>query len=544
MSVHREFEISVNEIRKNLRMNLAIFRGLFFSQIAFLVFFAVQKFNQSFTSGQLPVLEDFLPLAIASFGVYLLWPVILYLFHRRSQRRQRQRTKRGATLIAEDALRALLPDGSLPLSDGLFLPRALETTHVFIGGSTGSGKTQCLSRVILSTRQRQEKALIQDAKDGEFVAKFFDEATDIIFNPFDARSVSWNIFEMIESEADYDAVAASVVPKGRGQEQFFCNAARDVLAAILRHCALSGERSNRRVWQWLSKPVPELHKMLVLNNSPAASSIESHDSGQTQGVMATLHQFAKIFRYLAEDGKQRSFSLRQWVRDPKARGFIFLSSSTKQRETLKGIHTLFIDSLANEILSLRDDPDRRIFIMADEFGALHPLSSIKDLLALGRSKGCSFFLGAQEKAQIDALYGRDVANTIVNQCNTFLIFRMNDSDSAEYFCKMFGEQEIETMETSFSSAIRDHRDSESYRNMKLTERLVLPSEIQSLPNLSFYLKISGYPLTRSGISYRHYPDIARAFVPNERFRVTASPEAAKEGRPTSDSEDLLDELDL
>jgi type IV secretory pathway TraG/TraD family ATPase VirD4 len=398
--------------------------------------------------------------------------------------------------------------------------------------------------VIPRLRKRNEKVVLYDAKDGEFVAKFLDEETDVIFNQFDARSVTWNVFEIIDNEADYDAVAASVVPKGTGQEQFFRNAARDTLAGILRYCALHGGRSNRAVWESLCKPVPELHKMLVSISSNAASTIESHDSGQTQGVIATLHQFAKIFRYMAEDDNQKSFSLKQWVRDPEQKGFIFLTSNTKQRETLKGIYTLFIDSLANEILSLRDDPERRIFIIADEFGSLHPLNSIKDLLALGRSKGCSFWIGVQEKAQIDALYGKDMANTITNQCNVFLIYRMNDTDSSEYFCKMFGEQEIETMETSFSSAIRDHRDSESYRNMKLTERLVLPSEIQSLPNLNFYLKISGYPLTRSGISYRHYPDIAPAFVPNERFTVTPTPEPAKDSHATSATKDLLDELDL
>ncbi len=533
MSAHRAFELAVNELRKNIRMNLAILRGLVGLQLVSIVVMCIMitpKNPQTMTS---PPLASYKMVIGLSFAIYLLWPVIVYRFQRRSRSWFKEKVKRGAVLIEASDLQQQLPPGSLPLSEHITLPDDFETTHVFVGGATGTGKTQGISGVITKLRKRQAKAVIYDAKDGEFVAKFFDPKRDLIFNPFDARSLAWNVFDVITAEPDFDSLAVSIVPANSIKDMFFTTAARDVLSGILRHCFVNNLRSNENIWQALNKPLKQLHKILVDVNSPAASAIENTNSPQSQGVISTCLQYAKVFKYLSNPEDKPLFSLKQWLENDKGGGFIYLSSNTKQRQTLKGIFSLFINSLANEILSLRDNPKRRIFIIVDEFGTLHRLDSIKDLLALGRSKGCSFWLGIQEKAQLDAIYGKELANSIINQCNNYCIFRMNDADSAEYFSRLFGEKESELMESTFSSGARDYRDSESYRNLRFTDKLLLPSQIQSLPNLSCLIKLSGFPLTLSEVSYRHYPDRGESFVANKHFLIEdmsskkAVPDSAK-----------------
>jgi len=539
MSAHRAFELAINELRKNIRMNLMILRGLFVLQMLIFALFFILNVKATVT-GQAPLSFDgYKTIIILSFAVYLLWPVIVWVFRRRSQCKFRERTRRGASLVTEEELSRLLPPGSIPLSDGLNLPCEFENVGVFVAGATGVGKTQLLSRVISSPRVRSARAVIFDAKESEFVAKFYNPETDLIFNPFDARSLHWNVFDVIQSDPDFDAVAASIIPQGHSQHEFFTTAARDVIAGILRYCHLRQRTSNDDIWLALCQPIRNLHRMLLAVESGAASTIEQFDSGQSQGVVSTMMQHAKIFRYLVNPEQKAAFSLRDWVRKKERPGFIFLSSNTKQRQTLRGIFSLFINALANEILSLRDDLQRRIFLIVDEFGTLHALPSIKDLLALGRSKGCSFWIGIQEKSQIDAVYGRDLANTIINQCNNYLIFRMNDSDSAEYFSRLFGEQEIESMESSFSSGSRDYRDSESYRKLRTTDKLLLPSQIQTIPNLTFYVKLSGLPLTKSSIQYRNYPDKVPAFIPNLRFLATSDNKTGPEDSGKANSNQTL-----
>ena len=62
----------------------------------------------------------------------------------------------------------------------------------FMFGSPGSGKTQAISQMTAILRQRTDfRAIIFD-RDGEMLEKFYDSKKDIIFNPFDARSIYWS----------------------------------------------------------------------------------------------------------------------------------------------------------------------------------------------------------------------------------------------------------------------------------------------------------------------------------------------------------------
>jgi len=73
------------------------------------------------------------------------------------------------------------------------------------------------------------------------------------------------------------------------------------------------------------------------------------------------------------------------------------------------------------------------------------------------------------------------------------------------------------MENSYSSGYKEVRDGESYHRSNRLDKLVLPSQIQTLPDLHFYLKLYGLPVAQCNIHYRNYPDVAAAFIPNEHF---------------------------
>lgn len=552
MKSYKGFEIFINAFRMNLKMHVKILKYVFLLHVLVLLFYSyffvknldqaernhyqqivilnLQQFKNpdnllrgklTYSLYDLPETASF-KAAKKLFGIsltcYLFYPILLWFFAAKTTEQFKEQTKRGAFLVDEEEFVRLLPKSvSIPISDTIKIPRDFETRHFFIGGASGTGKTNLISMVIQHLKERNEKVIVYDAKDGEFVAKFFNPKRDLIFNPFDLRSLHWNVFDMISNDSDFDSLAASVVPRTFIKDMFFVNAARSVLAGIVRYCYRNDLKTNDDIWKILCKSIPELHRILLSINSEAAVFIENHESGQTQSVISSLMQYAKIFRYMVNPQNKPSFSLREWLQDNKRKGTIFLTSNTKQRESLRGILSLFINSLANEILSLRDNPERRIFLIVDEFGTLHTMDSIKDLLALGRSKGCSFWIGIQEKSQLDEIYSRNIANTIINQCNNYIIFRMNDSDSAEYFSKLFGEKEIEMMESTYSSGVEKYRDGESYRNITRKERLILPSEIQAIPDLSFFLKIHDMPITKSSIAFKTFADVAPAFINNDFF---------------------------
>ena len=156
-----------------------------------------------------------------------------------------------------------------------------------------------------------------------------------------------------------------------------------------------------------------------------------------------------------------------------------------------------------------------ITIIADEFGTLQRMDAIRDLLVLGRSKGVSFWIGIQNKELIDSIYGKEIADTLVNNCNNYIIFRCNGYYTAKYMSDLLGEAE---RDFSFTVSNKDLQTGEAYRNMTKIDKLLLPSEIQALDDLQIYLKLYGLPTTRTAFEYRKHPDVAAAFIPNAHFQ--------------------------
>ena len=76
--------------------------------------------------------------------------------------------------------------------------------------------------------------------------------------------------------------------------------------------------------------------------------------------------------------------------------------------------TFAIDTLVREILSMADDPNRRVFFIIDELGSLYRLESILDLLTVGRSKGACLICANQDLGRIEDTYGKSNTATFYN----------------------------------------------------------------------------------------------------------------------------------
>lgn len=112
----------------------------------------------------------------------------------------------------------------------LILPYLLEKL-VEEFGSPGTGKTQAISQMTTTLRERSDfRAMIFD-RSGEMLEKFYDPTKDIIFNPFDARSIAWS--HTMEA-ARPQTMAAALIPRESEKEPFFSNAGRVVMAELFR----------------------------------------------------------------------------------------------------------------------------------------------------------------------------------------------------------------------------------------------------------------------------------------------------------------------
>jgi len=399
---------------------------------------------------------------------------------------------------------------SIPFGQ-VMLPIRDEIKQNFIVGKPGSGKTNAFNQMIDKIRQRKQKMILHDFK-GDYVEKFYNPETDIIFNPLDIRSINWCLFDDCTSVMDIEGFAGSLIPDAApGGDPFWNNAARDVMIGILRYCYANNKTTNQDIWQTCIIPNGELYKLLkaTVGGERGAKHIEDSGGKTAASVMSNLMQYAKVFEYMI--GMKGNFSITDWVENKDQAGIIYITNYAKLQHTLNPVISLFIQTVGRVLLSQSDDLNNRIFFFLDEFGQLQNLSTIPSLMTASRSKGGSVFIGIQDIGQIDKIYGKDIRTSILNSAANRIIFNCKDHNTAKFFSVDIGETEYyEALESQSLGMSSQDRINTSLQRRK--ELLIAPEDIQALPDLNALVSIGHYNVAKSKFKYKKYKKIAQAFI--------------------------------
>ena len=453
--------------------------------------------------------------------------VFLAVFWYRGVQLGRQKRIRGAELVTAAELRRRVQAprarllGALPGGArfrpyriaGIPYPERTETQHTIVSGTTGSGKTVLISDLVAQIRERGERCVIYD-KMGSYTATFLDPARDVLMNPLDARAPRWSPFLEARGPRDFDMMAAALIPQQKDTvDPFWVTAARQLFsngAGVLRQ---KGETRNRVLVEHLLKT--DLTALAQAMEGTVAQSIVDPENPKTAlSVRAMLTANLAAFEFLPDEGKP--FSIREWVSDEDRQGFLFLTSRGDQHASLRGLISTWLEIAVNAMLSLAQEPDRRIWVILDELPTLHQVPSLQPGLAESRQFGGCFVLGVQVASALRDLYGRNGAETISGLCGTRVVLAAPDRDTAQWSADSLGRSEVEEVSEGFSYGANTIRDGVSLTPRRELRALALPSEIMRLENLSGYLKFPGpFPVASIRLKYVARPKAAERFVPRE-----------------------------
>ena len=115
------------------------------------------------------------------------------------------------------------------------IPERKEAQHFQIMGDTGVGKTQLIMQILRQIRDRGDSAIVYDPA-CEYVQRFYDqERGDIILNPLDERCPYWGPAQEMASNAEADAIAASLYqPTTDDKDEFFHQTPAQIFAHLLK----------------------------------------------------------------------------------------------------------------------------------------------------------------------------------------------------------------------------------------------------------------------------------------------------------------------
>ena len=424
------------------------------------------------------------------------------------------------------------------------LPHTVARTHALILGTPGTGKSVSLNNYILTLNRLKAstphaaKAVIYDVK-GEFTGKHFSD--DIIFYPFDVRSIPWSFFNEVWDYPDLDVLSTSLYePPKDSKDAYWYNAAKDVFRTGLFYLLRTRRKTNRDIWEFFCQPVGtirESFQTLPIREAGAIKHIDKTDSNQAASVISILQERLTFFRYLTDtDG---SFSFRAFIRNDADRRNLFLMNIRQYDAIFRSLMTFVIDVMTREVLSLPDSYTRRITFLIDEFGSLSKMPSIFDFLTMARSKGGFLTVANQDLGAVADVYGNDKKETFFNNFNLHLVFRINDPTSAEFLAKAFGEREVIKKFQSSQFSPTDLGDRFSMSDQEKLEKVILPTEFQNLPNFHAYLKIANYGLTkvvipRKYLRARHPEFLQRDFGLEEMLKEPApAPDPGRSPEPVA-----------
>lgn len=411
-----------------------------------------------------------------------------------------RRFLRGTRIVSHHSLQlaAREPHASQVLVAETPIPTALENLHLLLAGATGTGKTVALAQLIDSIIRRGDRFIIVDPNGG-FLSRFFFPG-DVILNPFDVRSEQWSIFNELQDEYDFKRYALSVVPKGLTDEAEEWNGyARLLFQAATKKMA---KRGNTDIFSLIKLLTAESDD--TLKEFLADTEAEGLFVGAKEALSSARFILAKYLdphQYLKHDG---DFSIRHWLAESS--GNLYITWREDMLEALKPLVSTWVDILCTSILSLPESRDRRLWMIIDELDSLQKLPSLEDAATKGRKHGLRIVAGIQSTAQLERTNG-DKDATVLRSCfRSILVLGggRSDNKTAEDLSRSLGEHEVER--ESHGETVHLRGGSRSRNTRVERERVVMPSEIQSLPVLTGYLAFAGdFPIARVALTGRDYP---------------------------------------
>lgn len=475
----------------------------------------------------------------ASIAFVLLLVIFVWLFRfGRSQRKEL--VLRGTHMLESGDLtrhmKKLKVASDLKVA-GIPLVFASETQHISLQGAPGTGKTTTIHELLQTIRRRGDR-VINFSPSGDFIEWFYRPNVDVLLNPFDDRCPSWNLWDECEEAFHFDMIANAMIPEPTAGDPIWNNAARSLVSVAASTMKNRGNESIAGLMRLITTvPMEQICK--YLQGTEVSAYLDPKNEKMGANIRSTAAIYLRSFKYVREDNDR--FNIRKWVNEDKGSSWIFLNAKPDQLPAVRSVLTTWLEVFVNSLLSLPESRQRRIWLIIDELPALNRVPSLYDFLAQARKFGGCGVLAYQQPSQLREKYGKDGAENLAGLCGTRVNMRSNDTESATWAAKNFGQIEIMESSQNLSYGANDMRDGVGLSQQRKMIDILLPGEVMALDDLEGFIKLKGnvptghFKMTRTTIKSVALPYVRRidgvepmlpGILGEEEGEIDVVPEAA------------------
>lgn len=382
--------------------------------------------------------------------------------------------------------------------------------NVLVLGGSGSGKTYTFvkpnamqlngSKIFTDTKELLVRELGNLYEKNGYRIKIMD------FINF-TNSNHFNIFKYIKKETDIDRVASSIVEATKKSdnkgEDFWIRAEYMLMTALIGFLHIDGKLNNYephlgqvtkliKLIERKEEDTPSVLERLMqdlnekLPNNFAYRQFENFNlnfkSETRNSVKAIITARFSVFEHeeINDILKYDDLEIETW-NTQKTAVFINVPEVNDAYQFISALlfQTIFETTIktADDILQGKVENKNLLHleIYADEFAQLGKIYKLSNYISVFRSREISLKIILQGLPQLEALYGKEEAKSIQNNCDTILYLGTNDKDTMEYLSFRGGNQTID--DKNYSENRNTTSGGSNLQHSKLKRELFTAHEI-------------------------------------------------------------------
>ena len=381
-------------------------------------------------------------------------------------------------------------------------PRYAGAGHRLYLGASGSGKSKLMFADLEQIRAAGSKAIILDPG-GRYQARL-RRPGDKIFSIYDKRAEYYDFWS--EPGFDYFALASSLIEsKGGsgGKDDFFTESPQSLFAGLLKISESGGmDELKKHIYD---PDIEAIQESLRDNTEVSAQFLK--DSRLAANVMASYATKLYWLKYLnfwaIKGGRNKKRGISEWAKDDSNRSWVFLVADERDWEASKHFFRMLTTITGKAIYGRGEYPERvDIVEVQDEIEAIGYNPELSQKLNIGRKDGYLVFGGLQTASQFYSIYGKDVANTIIQGFQNKFLFKTEDPDLAKLMASLTGMGRWRVRDEQVSN------DGKASVSMKMEERPAFRSEeFFSLRSGECVAKVSGINPFKFAVPFRKFEAI-------------------------------------
>lgn len=378
--------------------------------------------------------------------------------------------------------------------------------HSLVLGTTGSGKSESLVKPMLNLLAKKGESMIVTDPKGELynasaeelkrkgykiiVLNFRDPQKGNAWNPLTLPYRYYKAKDIDKATELLDDVALNILydPNNKG-EPFWEKSAADYFSGLALGLFMDAkeEEVNLNSINYMStvgeerfgatQYINEYFKLKGESSSPyvfASNTINAPKDTQG-GILSTFRQKIRLFTSREKLSEMLAYSDFDMASIGKEKTAVFLIIHD-EKTTYHGLLTIFIkqcyETLVDVALQNGGKLPFRTNLILDEFANMPPLKDVGSMVSAARSRDIRMTLIIQNFAQLNDVYGQEVAQVIKGNCNNLVYLLSTEMAALEEISKLCGEVKSKEKEKTSSTPLITVTDLQKF---KMGEALLLRS---------------------------------------------------------------------